>query len=141
MRAQFPPNTTGLDSPGARNLRRASRALWREFIDAAASIGVDLGLLSKGLRGVGGSDVVLLAEVAAAMQRFDAKVQQWKRVHLLMVWTLVGGHPGVDSDGQARPSSLRGRDITDLERMATTTLFPVLWKHSTDTFRKEVDGV
>jgi hypothetical protein len=42
MRETFPQNTTGLDSPGARNLRRAAVALWEETESAVSREGLDM---------------------------------------------------------------------------------------------------
>ncbi|AEV87073.1 hypothetical protein ACWT_6056 [Actinoplanes sp. SE50] len=140
MRAAFPPNTTGLDSPGARNLRRASRAVWTAFEGALARAGLDLDALSAAAepRYTGDTGPLLLADVMIGLHRFDARILEWKQVHLNMVWLLLGGQPQAETDpGDAdKPSSLRGRSISDLERMAASPMFPLLWQHSTTVFHR-----
>ncbi|MFI7602461.1 hypothetical protein [Actinoplanes sp. NPDC049681] len=140
MRAAFPPNTTGLDSPGARNLRRACRAVWTAFEAAMARAGLTLDDLSAAAepRCTGAVAPLLLADVMVGLHRFDARVLEWKQVHLNMVWTLLGGQPHAD-DGpgdDGKPNSLRGRSIGDLERMAASPMFPLLWQHSTTVFHR-----
>lgn len=141
MRAAFPPNTTGLDSPGARNLRRASIALWRAFeaglerhdLTVAAttsSAGHEGKPISPDLRG--------LMSVRSGLHRLDLVVQEWKYVHLKMVFTELGGHPdagGFEDSDRAVPTSLRGRPISDVERMASKSLFPPLWQDADDTYQ------
>jgi hypothetical protein len=152
MREVFPPNTTGLDSPGARNLRRAALALWRSFDDALGRHGIRLvdTTTVAGVEGPGRPVVPALrglAAVRAGLHRFDLVVQEWKQVHLKLVWTELGGHPdaGPAPEGQedARadptertlPTSLRGRPVSDVERMASRTLFPALWHEADETYR------
>jgi tryptophan 2,3-dioxygenase len=150
MRAMFPPNTTGLDSPGARNLRRAALAVWAEFEAVLDGAGVGLDTLVEaaepGFRHDQGT--ATLADLMAGLYRFDARVLEWKQVHLHMVWMLLGGQPEVLADAEPgdaaggaaldRPVSLRGRPITDLERMAARPMFPRLWQQSTAVFQRAV---
>lgn len=140
MRAAFPPNTTGLDSPGARNLRRACRAAWEAFEAVMERLAVDLDdLVAAAAPGyVENRDRAVAAEVMAGLHRFDAKILEWKQAHLHMVWLLLGGQPyaGEEEAVDGRPTSLRGRPISDLERMAARPMFPLLWQHSTAVFHR-----
>ncbi len=145
MRAMFPPNTTGLDSPGARNLRRAGRAVWNEFEALMTRSGTNLDdLVSAADPGFSGDqERAALADVMARLHRFDARILEWKQVHLHMVWVLLGGQPDTAEEldhARQDPVSLRGRPISDLERMAARPLFPRLWQQSTKVFRRVVDG-
>jgi hypothetical protein len=150
MRAAFPPNTTGLDSPGARNLRRACIVLWQSFAAALERHGTGLAELtgSAALERPGERPewtVRGLAAVRDGLHRVDLAVQEWKQVHLRLVWSQLGGHPGADRHpagpdpaGRAEadlPTSLRGRPISDVERMAMRTLFPPLWQELDDAYR------
>lgn len=150
MRSAFPPNTTGLDSPGARNLRRACLALWRAFERALRRHDLTLPRLTTAA-GLEGADHPTpdrrgLAAVRTGLHRLDLAVQEWKQVHLKLVWTELGGHPwagGSPEDSaeagpepaRAMPTSLRGRPISDVERMAATSLFPPLWADADDTYQ------
>jgi tryptophan 2,3-dioxygenase len=147
MRGMFPPNTTGLDSPGARNLRRACSAVWSAFERAMARGEVDLAVLIEAASTVhrGDERTAVLADAMAGMYRFDQLVMEWKQVHLQMVWMMVGGQPFAaesadppDDTPQTGPSSLRGRPVSDLERMAMRPMFPRLWQASTETFIQNV---
>lgn len=148
MRQLLPPNSTGLDSPGARNLRRACSALWTTFEMAIARRNVSLDDLTSAasLAYRGDEHIIALADVMVAMHKFDQLTLEWKQAHLHMVWMLLGGEPSVthDSGSSANaanggPRSLRGRPVSDLERMAARPMFPRLWQLSTDTFVRVVD--
>jgi tryptophan 2,3-dioxygenase len=141
MRDNFPPETTGLDSPGMRNLRRAARAVWSAFEAATGRAATTLNDLTAvvGRPGLASGHDALLAEAMNGLQRFDAKVVEWKQVHITMVWMLIGGHPQAATDLDT-PTSLRGRPISDLERLSTTLLFPRLWRHSTQMFLRGPAG-
>ena len=142
MRQLFPPNTTGLDSPGGRNLRRACRAVWTAFETHLNEAGHTLpALVEAAATDAASPGTAPAADVMLAMQRLDAAVMEWKQVHLSMVWMLIGGQPFAAEDdiAQEGPSSLRGRPIGDLERMAMRPMFPRLWQLSTETFHRTVN--
>jgi tryptophan 2,3-dioxygenase len=150
MRAAFPPNTTGLDSPGARNLRRASTALWQGFEAALHRHRLALPDLtgSAALERPGERPPWTargLAAVRDGLHRLDLAVQEWKHVHLRLVWSQLGGHPEADPRPAGRdeddlPTSLRGRPISDVERMAQRPLFPPLWQELDNTYRAAVEA-
>lgn len=102
-------------------------------------------------------NLALLAQVYDGIQRLDVKISEWKQLHLRMVWGFLGGafahlqeqeseasqalasgcpmHQAgtLVSDGKKAgdygvPTSLRGRPITDLQRVTVTPVFPTLWK-------------
>lgn len=145
MRAQFPANTTGLDSPGARNLRRAAGVLWKRFEAqlCAAEVGLeDLTHVMPGASSaeerVGRHQVSELGELMIGLQQLDRVVLEWRRAHLQMVWLLIGG---LDPDDDvSKPTSLRGTSTEDVERIANQALFPVLWQHSTRMFHRSTGG-
>ncbi|KJS54254.1 hypothetical protein [Streptomyces rubellomurinus] len=148
MRATFPENTTGLDSPGARNLRRAAVPLWQEFMDALHRAGLtteDLIEAQGRLAAPAEEDraAAELALVRKAMLRLDGAVVYWKQRHLRMVWSQLGGHPesrhGIDeAECPGMPTSLRGQSISALRAMSERTLFPALWDSVDATYRKTV---
>jgi tryptophan 2,3-dioxygenase len=158
LRAAFPPNTTGLDSPGMRNLRRAARALWQSLQRAAERYGTTPAALvceRGGRRRSARLDHLMLADVMRAAFRLDSRVLEWKRAHIQLVWMTVGGMPLVSPCGDepggapptasgpataSGPTSLRGNSITDLERMATRPIFPELWQLTTATFSDLATG-
>lgn len=79
-----------------------------------------------------------LAEVMTGLQRFDTQVLEWKQVHINLVWQMLGGQPRAadeDEDADDRPRSMRGRSISDLERLAVRPLFPKLWLQNTAVYR------
>jgi tryptophan 2,3-dioxygenase len=151
MRSVFPPNTTGLDSPGMRNLRRGARGMWKALLRAAARQGTTVEELVR-LRGgtvQAPAQRLLLADVLRAAYRLDSRVLEWKRAHIQLVWMTVGGLPvsvAGTSDAPTSyaegtgPTSLRGTSITDLERMAARPIFPELWQLTTDTFAALATG-
>lgn len=150
LRETFPENTTGLDSPGARNLRRAAVALWQETEAALAREG----LTARGLVQAQGRDVPPgredrapdLALVRQALFRLDAAVGTWKHIHLRMVWSQLGGHPETASQTgpdtrEDLPKSLRGQSTSGVRAMADRSLFPRLWDSVDETYRAFVpDG-
>ncbi|MEU9395671.1 hypothetical protein AB0D86_37440 [Streptomyces sp. NPDC048324] len=153
MRETFPENTTGLDSPGARNLRRAATALWREVEAALARAGLrPRELVSAQGRlapPTDGDRAPALALVRQALLRLDDSVAAWKHHHLRMVWSQLGGHPEAVSPtagsaparpdlAQARddlPKSLRGQSTAGVRAMADRSLFPRLWDAVDETYR------
>ncbi|WP_441251379.1 hypothetical protein [Kitasatospora sp. McL0602] len=148
MRDTFPENTTGLDSPGARNLRRAAGPLWQGMTEALGREGLtteDL-ITAQGRSerpAEDGRAVAELALVRQAMIRLDGVVVSWKQRHLRLVQTQLGGHPESrdQADGQSCPSlphSLRGQSIAALRTMSERTLFPLLWESVDATYRKAV---
>ncbi|MFD8262597.1 hypothetical protein ACFV19_27620 [Streptomyces griseoluteus] len=159
MRETFPENTTGLDSPGARNLRRAATALWREVEAAVARAGLRPRELVAAQGRLDppadGGRAPALALVRQALLRLDDSVAAWKHHHLRMVWSQLGGHPeavsrtagpasGPSTSAQARddlPKSLRGQSTAGLRAMADRSLFPRLWDAVDETYRDLVpDG-
>ncbi|WP_030459991.1 hypothetical protein [Kitasatospora sp. NRRL B-11411] len=144
MRELFPYNSTGLDSPGVRGIRKAAHALWESFESALSAHGMrvaDLGPAAEpGWRGETGQ--ALLADVGLALHRFDSRTTEWRQVHLAMVWQLLGGRPLAEehAEGRGRPTSMRGRPLSDLERLAVRPLFPKLWLDSTARYRAFTDA-
>lgn len=164
MRETFPENTTGLDSPGARNLRRAAVALWEETEAAVDREGVDGRALieaqGRGAPPAREDRAPDLALVRQALLRLDGAVAAWKHHHLRLVWSQLGGHPeaGPSADPSATPSenpctrasaapptgpgaredlpkSLRGQSTAGVRAMADRSLFPRLWDSVDDTYR------
>ncbi|MFD8412335.1 MULTISPECIES: hypothetical protein [unclassified Streptomyces] len=161
MRDTFPENTTGLDSPGSRNLRRAAQPLWRAFTRALDRAGLTLeDLISAQGRTArpteGERDAVELALVRQGLMRLDGAVGDWKQLHLRLVWGQLGGHPesepytaaGTSAAGPRsagapgcpvrQPTSLRGESTLSLRKMAERTLFPQLWESVDAIFRRFV---
>jgi tryptophan 2,3-dioxygenase len=140
MRAIFPPNTTGLDSPGMRNLRRACRGIWAAFTERAEAAGLTpADLLAEPATWDHVPQAAALADVMAALYRLDNRVLEWKRAHLQLVWMTVGGGPGEDAV-TAGPSSIRGAAVSDLDRMASRPMFPELWDLTTRGFARLATG-
>ncbi|MEU6221573.1 hypothetical protein ABZ845_29335 [Streptomyces sp. NPDC047022] len=144
MRETFPENTTGLDSPGARNLRRAAVALWEEAEEAIAREGLDIRGLIVAQGRVTPPDredrAPELALVRQALLKLDGAVGAWKHHHLRLVWSQLGGHPEATPGAQdvAReglPKSLRGQSTAGVRAMADRSLFPRLWDSVDDTYR------
>jgi hypothetical protein len=161
MRETFPENTTGLDSPGARNLRRAAQPLWRAFAGTLERAGLtpeDL-ITAQGRTSRPAEQdraAVELALVRQALMRLDAAVGDWKQIHLRLVWGQLGGHPDAEpqpapapdrpsgTGPQATggcpvlPTSLRGESTLGLRKMAERTLFPQLWDSVDAVYRRAV---
>ncbi len=144
MRGGFPEGSSGLDSPGARAVRKAAHVVWDAFENALADHDLTVSDLAPatGSQHSGPVGTSLLAEVAMELHRFDSDMTEWKQVHLNMVWQLLGGHPGVTDEAegpssvaQDQPTSMRGRPLADLERLAVRPLFPRLWQQSTAMYR------
>lgn len=165
MRETFPENTTGLDSPGARNLRRAAQPLWQAFVRALERAALPMEELIR-VQGrtarpaEAERDAVGLALVRQALMRLDGAVGDWKQLHLRMVWGQLGGHPeaaahrspgslscphtpqdagarrGEGADGL--PTSLRGQSTQSLMTMSERTLFPQLWDSVDAVYRQFV---
>lgn len=152
MRDTFPENTTGLDSPGARNLRRMAMVLWKALNVALERESLTLHTLID-LHGrtepAAGKDRAgaALAQVRQAMLSLDGAVVDWKQVHLRLVWTQLGGHPAT-SERDTRtggapgcpvlPTSLSGQSIRNLRQMAERSLFPQIWDSVDDTYHSFV---
>ncbi|MFI1708401.1 hypothetical protein [Streptomyces griseoruber] len=157
MRETFPENTTGLDSPGARNLRRAAAALWQETEAALAREGIGMrevvtaqGRAASPAREDRAPDLALVRQ---ALLRLDGAVAAWKHHHLRLVWSQLGGHPetapanapaAAPATGPAAgpsvgrddlPKSLRGQSTAGVRAMAERSLFPRLWDSVDDTYR------
>lgn len=144
MRETFPENTTGLDSPGARNLRRAAAALWQETEAAVTREGLGLRELvvaqGRGVTPDRADRAPDLALVRQALLRLDGSVAAWKHHHLRLVRSQLGGHPeaGTAVAEDARdglPKSLRGQSTSGVSAMAERSLFPRLWDSVDDTYR------
>ncbi|MFF8716667.1 hypothetical protein ACF07T_35340 [Streptomyces sp. NPDC015184] len=152
MRDTFPENTTGLDSPGARNLRRAAQPLWRAFTRALERAGLTIEELitAQGRLVPPAGDeraAVDLALVRQGLMRLDGAIGDWKQLHLRMVWGQLGGHPEAEPHSvggrtcPAMPTSLRGESTVSLVRMSERTLFPQLWDAVDATYRRFVPAV
>jgi tryptophan 2,3-dioxygenase len=155
FRALLPDNATGIDSPGMINLRYIARVLWREYELALEPHGFEPGSLglARARQKALSPEVQLLANVFDQIQQLDIKLMNWKQIHLRMVWMHLGGAvaamqspdaepsftgcPMDHSAGPAKdlangavqiPTSLRGRPITELQKITSTPLFPKLWK-------------
>ncbi|MET9881678.1 hypothetical protein ABZZ20_00700 [Streptomyces sp. NPDC006430] len=160
MRDTFPENTTGLDSPGARNLRRAAQPLWAAFTRALERSDLtpeDL-ITAQGRTTRPAETERAAAELALVRQsliRLDGAVADWKQLHLRMVWGQLGGHPeaaayspaGSSGTGSRpeggpscpmQPTSLRGESTLSLRKMAERTLFPQLWDSVDAIYRRFV---
>lgn len=144
MRETFPENTTGLDSPGARNLRRAATALWQETEAAVTREGLDLRRLvvaqGRGAAPDREDRAPDLALVRQALLRLDGAVAAWKHHHLRLVWSQLGGHPeagtaAAEDTRDGLPKSLRGQSTSGVRAMAERSLFPRLWDSVDDTYR------
>ncbi|MER5658865.1 hypothetical protein ABT076_38395 [Streptomyces sp. NPDC002131] len=144
MRETFPENTTGLDSPGARNLRRAATALWQETEAAVTREDLDLRQLVVSQGRSAAPDradrAPDLALVRQALLRLDGAVAAWKHHHLRLVWSQLGGHPeagtaAAEDTRDGLPKSLRGQSTSGVRAMAERSLFPRLWDSVDDTYR------
>ncbi|MET7830460.1 hypothetical protein ABZT23_38085 [Streptomyces sp. NPDC005386] len=144
MRETFPENTTGLDSPGARNLRRAATALWQETEAAVTREDLDLRQLvvaqGRGAAPDRADRAPDLALVRQALLRLDGAVAAWKHHHLRLVWSQLGGHPeagtaAAEDTRDGLPKSLRGQSTSGVRAMAERSLFPRLWDSVDDTYR------
>ena len=115
MRGSFPPNTTGLDSPGARNLRRVCKALWQRFADAMEREGTTLAALID-LRGrlepapESRRRECELSRVRDAIHRLDERVTDWKSSHLRMTRLQLGGHPDAVLAGSVEMAGEQAED-------------------------------
>lgn len=138
MRSQFRPGDSGLDSPGARGLRKASRAAWNAFEATLEQLGLNLDDLFKAADAQSSADMQtgMVSSIMSGLYRFDSKVLEWKQVHMNMVWMLLGGRIIEKDTQEERPLSQRGRPISDLERLAARPLFPLLWEHSTSVYHR-----
>ncbi|MEU6188054.1 hypothetical protein [Nocardia sp. NPDC047038] len=141
MRDSFPSGASGLDSPGTRAIRKASRVVWDTFESTVITNGHTISSLMPAteLAYSGDIRVSLLAEMALELHRFDSRMLEWKQIHLNLVWQFLGGHPGVDSTGPT-PTSLRGRPLDDLSRLAVRPAFPRLWQESTALYQSFGNG-
>lgn len=145
MRSRFAADASGLDSPGGRNLRVIAGAVWRAFEAATAREDLALSCFVENLaRPVGqkplSAEGAGLTTVYDGLHKVDAKVTEWRQVHMRLVWSQLGGHPGAEREHEhevARelPTSMRGRPISDLQRMADRPLFPKLWNVIADSFK------
>lgn len=145
MRDQFLANSTGLDSPGRRNLRRVCTAVWRAFEAALERNGLShRELIEESGRLEGPTPSRRLAALAEVRQRIhllDCKSMEWNQLHLTLVRSHIGGHPAARSgDAAERPAadpvSMRGAPISALERLAEHSLFPALWRSVDDTYQR-----
>ncbi|HEU4963501.1 MAG TPA: hypothetical protein VFV52_06505 [Bacilli bacterium] len=150
MRAQLPQGATGFDSPGMRNLKLVAKALWTTLEQTLARYEhtpVSLAMLRLETERIKPlpDRLALLAQVYDGIQQFDVKLMEWKQLHLRMVWGHLGGafahleesralmehaatKTGEGGPQYGIPTSLRGRPVTDLQRITVSPLFPALWK-------------
>ncbi|MEV6628580.1 hypothetical protein AB0M83_29190 [Amycolatopsis sp. NPDC051106] len=140
MRDDLAGAASGLASPGSRNVRRAAHAVWAAFEAATADAGVTQADLVEATHPDSGAAgrVAQLADVMIGLQRFDTQVLEWKQVHLNLVWQMLGGQPRAADEQEedaGRPRSMRGKSISDLERLAVRPLFPKLWLQNTAVYR------
>lgn len=139
LRTVLLSNASGLDSPGARNLRRAGMAVWRSFENAVSRHDLTLqDLTEESGRDAGPAAEAWLAALAAvqhAMLLLDGEIMEWNQRHLLLVRSHLGGHPAAKS-GAAAPVSLRGESTKSLERLAEKALFPRLWQGVDETYAR-----
>ena len=139
MRDNLTGGASGLESPGSRNIRRASHAVWAAFEAAVAAAGLTMTQLVEAAEPGGSEDLgtAQFADVMVGMQRLDTQILEWKQVHINLVWQMLGGHPRAEetADGE-RPRSMRGKSISDVERLAVRPLFPKLWLQSTAVYRE-----
>ena len=109
MRETFPENTTGLDSPGARNLRRMASVLYQAFAGELERYGLTLTeLIAQDGRVAAAAETdraaTQLAVVRQALLDLDAAVSEWRQTHLRLVWVQLGGHPSA-SERAGRPAT------------------------------------
>jgi hypothetical protein len=144
MRELLMANSTGLDSPGRRNLRRVCTAVWRAFEAALERHSVSQrDLIEEFGRLEGptpGERLAALAEVRNGIHLLDCKSMEWNQLHLRLVRSHIGGHPtarrGDASEKPAEPLSMRGAPISTLERLAEHSLFPGLWRSIDETYQR-----
>ncbi|MEU5280204.1 hypothetical protein [Streptomyces asoensis] len=144
MRNALPEDATGLDSPGYRNLRRVARPVWKAYEQAVERAGLSLqdviAQQDDGYDGPRSSGSQSLALVREAMLRLDGSVLGWKQHHLIMVWSQLGGQPGLrkgneeGDDVLELPQSLGGRSLATLEARSQLALFPELWRAAEDAY-------
>ncbi|GGQ46605.1 hypothetical protein [Streptomyces asoensis] len=144
MRNALPEDATGLDSPGYRNLRRVARPVWKAYEQAVERAGLSLqdviAQQDDGYDGPRSAGSQSLALVREAMLRLDGSVLGWKQHHLIMVWSQLGGQPGLrkaneeSDDGLELPQSLGGRSLATLEARSQLALFPELWRAAEDAY-------
>lgn len=154
LRTRLMDNASGLDSPGGRNLRRVSMALWRSFEASLARHGVTHGDLVDEMARCGGppppEGVSALATIQAGLHALDCATMEWNQLHQRLVFSHLGGHSaargaqsqGTDGADMSRgdpaeePVSLRGAPISDLGRLAERSMFPRLWQEVDQTFQR-----
>ncbi|AND15261.1 hypothetical protein [Rathayibacter tritici] len=135
MRAAFPPNTTGLDSPGMRNLRRSAKSVWNCVESALNDRSVET--ILGDTFGESDSEDIELAHFLSKLYELDALLLSWKETHLHMVMMIIGGME--TPFGQASSTvSMRGADLSDLKRLGSRPFFPQLWQASNTLFRQHV---
>jgi tryptophan 2,3-dioxygenase len=144
MRGLLMPNSTGLDSPGRRNLRRVCTAVWRAFEAALERHGIShRDLIEEYGRRDGPpprEQLVALAAVRNGIHLLDCKTMEWNQLHLRLVRSHLGGHPAARdtdaSESSPEPLSMRGAPISALERLAEHSLFPALWRSVDETYQR-----
>ncbi|SDM53222.1 tryptophan 2,3-dioxygenase [Allokutzneria albata] len=137
MRNALPDDATGLDSPGYRNLKRVARAVSKSFEAALDRAGLKLPDLIAAQDDTSGSpeDSQALASVREGLLRLDSGFLSWKHTHLIMVWSQLGGQPGLRDEGRATlPQSLGGRSVSTLETRSDVPLFPELWRSAEEAY-------
>lgn len=153
MRNALPEDATGLDSPGYRNLRRVARPVWKAYEEAVARAGLSLqDVIAQQDDGYDGPRTAAsqsLALVRESMLRLDGSVLGWKQHHLIMVWSQLGGQPGLRKETAAQagtagdgetagpaelPQSLGGRSLATLEARSQLALFPELWRAAEEAY-------
>ena len=137
MRRSLPEDATGFDSPGAGGLRRIAAAVWRAFEHALERY--DLTPATFALHRMEKTDageeldtpLAWLAQVYEELEHLDGAVMEWRQLHMHLAWGQVGGAPhGEVPEGrklERPPQSLRGRPVSDLERISVRPFFPELW--------------
>ena len=143
MRDLLPTNTSGLDSPGARNLRRVCRAVWQSFEAAMQRHDVAGKDLVEEFAREGGQAATAslggLSAVQSGLHALDCKLMEWRQLHLRLVRTHLGGSPAARSEpeptAEDAPTSLRGEPLSELERMSERSMFPRLWQGVDDAYQ------
>ncbi|MEU8461622.1 hypothetical protein [Streptomyces sp. NPDC029003] len=145
MRDLIPANTSGLDSPGGRNLRRVCRAVWQSFEAAMKRHDMTPRDLVEEFAREGGAVPAEwlggLSTVQTALHALDCKLMEWNQLHLRLVRTHLGGHPAARAEQKPAaaaegPTSLRGEPVSELERLSERSVFPRLWQGVDDTYRQ-----